>query len=227
MRNNERFIARWTAVSIIAQSSSAALAFIAVAASWAGVLPVIFLEALLLGVGQRWALRRASSGLERGWFAATVAGMILGRYLQFGADTSDAASTVAAWPSIAQIALGAVLGAVVGAVMAVPQAYVLTRRVPRAWRWIIVRSAVWSIALPALMVAGSWLAAVSGAGLAALVATMFGSFALVGAFVGLAEGIGLARLIRSAAGWQDRAADALMGRLTGSLTEPALGGRSK
>src|SRR5664279_2199476 len=179
MRNNERFIARLTAVSILSQSSSAVLAFIAVAASWAGVLPVILLEACLLGAGQRWALRRALPGLERGWFMATVAGMIVGRYVQFGADTSAAASTVAALPSLAQIIIGAVLGAVVGAIMAVPQAYALAGRVPRAWRWIVVRSAAWFVALPALMIAGSWLAAVSGAGLGVLVATMFGSFALV------------------------------------------------
>jgi hypothetical protein len=229
MRNNERFIARWAAVSIIAQSSSAALAFIAVAASWAGVLPVILLEACLLGAGQRWVMRRTAPGLERGWFAATVGGMVVGRYVQFGADTSVAASTVAAWPGLIQILLGAVLGSVVGALMAAPQAYLLAQRVPGAWRWIAVRSAAWSIALPALMVAGSWLAAVSGAGFAALVATMFASFAIVGAFVGLAEGIGLAYLIRAAAGWQKRETGTPggVGCFAGSLAGTILGGQSK
>jgi len=229
MRNNQRFIARWTAVSILAQSSTAVLAFIAVAASWAGVLPVILLEACLLGVGQRWALRRASVGLERGWLAATAAGMIVGRYVQFGADTSAAASTVAAWPSFVQIVVGAVLGSIVGAIMAAPQWYVLAGRVPRAWRWIVVRSAAWAAALPALMIVGSWLAAVSGAGLGVLVATMFGSFALVGAFVGLVEGIGLASLIRFAAGWESHTTDTPgnVGRLAGSLAGPTLGGQPK
>jgi hypothetical protein len=203
MRNNERFVLSWTVVSVVAQSVAAATAFVAAAISWSGVLPVILLEACLLGVGQRWILRRAMPGLERGWFVATVGGMLLGRYVQFGADTSSAAASIANWPAGLQLALGAVLGLLVGALMALPQAYVLAGRVPRAWLWVAVRAAAWSVALPSLMAAGAWLAQASTGGLAVLVATMFATFALVGMLVGLGEGIGLARLVGFAAGRQD------------------------
>jgi hypothetical protein len=229
MKNNERFVASWTVVSIVAQSASAATAFVAAAVSWAGILPVILLEACLLGIGQRWILRRALPGLERGWLGATVGGMLLGRYAQFGADISPAAASIANLPTGIQIALGAVLGFLVGALMAAPQAYLLAGRVPRAWRWIAVRGVAWSVALPSLMIAGVWLGQASTGGLAVLVAAIFGTFALVGTFVGLVEGIGLASLIRVAAGWQDhsRTASGAVGHLTGSLARTTAGGHPK
>jgi hypothetical protein len=227
MKNNARFVASWTLVSVVAQSISAAVAFAAVAVSLTAVVPVILLEACVLSAGQRWILRNVSVELERGWFVATVGGVVLGRYVQFSADSSAAAAAISTWPSTAQIFVGAALGAVVGALMAAPQAYVLARRVPRVWRWIAVRAAAWSVALPALMIAGSWLAAVSGAGLAVLAATMFTTFAVVGAFVGLVEGIGLAALIRFAAGWQDRPTIGAVSRLAGSLLRTTLEGKPK
>jgi hypothetical protein len=229
MKNSERFVTSWTVVSIVAQSASAATAFVAAAVSWAGILPVILLEACLLGIGQRWILRRALPGLERGWLGATVCGMLLGRYAQFGADASPAATSIANLPTGIQIALGAVLGFLVGALMAAPQAYLLVGRVSRAWRWIAVRGVAWSVALPSLMIAGVWLGQASASGLAVLVAAIFGTFALVGTFVGLVEGIGLASLIRVAAGWQDRSRTASgdEGHLTGSLARTTAGGHPK
>jgi len=110
--------------------------------------------------------------------------------------------------------------------MAVPQAFVLTGRVQRAWRWIGVRAVAWSIALPSLMLAGSWLADASGSGLAALVFAMFVTFALVGTLVGLIEGIGLVDLIRMSAGSRDRpsARSDDLSRCAPSLAGPMIGG---
>jgi hypothetical protein len=150
----------------------------------------------LLGFGQQWLLRRRSAGLERGWLKATVLGALLGRCLQFSADSGIGASLVSGWPIAVQIGLGAVLGALVGALMAAPQAVLLSRRVPRAWAWIGVRAVAWSIALPALMLAGAWLASISGNGLGALVCALLVTFALIGAFVGSLEGVALAALLR-------------------------------
>jgi hypothetical protein len=218
MRTNGRFVAGWTAVSILAQSACATLAFIAAAISPVGILPVILLEACLLGVGQRVILRRAAPGLERGWFAATLIGILAGRYVQFGADISPAAAAVANWPVVSQIALGAALGLLVGALMAIPQTWILAARLRHAWRWVAIRAVAWSIALPALMIAGSFLADASGGGFAVLVATMFATFALVGAFVGLVEGVGLAYLIGLPAGGPS--SDGGTGRLATSLAGP-------
>ncbi|MGD0472726.1 MAG: hypothetical protein ABSB70_05860 [Candidatus Velthaea sp.] len=140
--------------------------------------------------------RARSAGLERGWLKATVLGALLGRCLQFSADSGIGASLVSGWPIAVQIGLGAVLGALVGALMAAPQAVLLSRRVPRAWAWIGVRAIAWSIALPALMLAGAWLASISGNGLGALVCALLVTFALIGAFVGSLEGVALAALLR-------------------------------
>jgi hypothetical protein len=226
MRRYARFVASWAVVSLVAESSGAAVALAAAAVSWAGILPIIGLEACLLGFGQRWILRRQSSGLERGWVAATIGGTLLGRCLQFGADSGVAASIVFTWPVAMQIASGVALGALVGALMAIPQAFVLTGRVRRGWRWIGIRAIAWSIALPSLMLAGSWLADASGSGLAALVLAMFVTFALVGTLVGLIEGIGLACLIRMPAGSHDRPSTRTddLSRCTPSLASPMIGG---
>jgi hypothetical protein len=226
MRRYARFVASWAAVSLAAESTGAAVALVAAAVSWAAIFPIIMLEACLLGFGQRWILRRQSSGLERGWVAATIGGTLLGRCLQFGADSGVGASIVFSWPVALQIASGVVLGALVGALMAVPQAFVLAGRVRGSWRWVGIRASAWSIALPSLMLAGSWLADASGSGLAALVLAMFATFALVGTLTGFIEGIGLAFLIHRSAGSHDRPSMRTddLSRCRPSLAVPVIGG---
>jgi hypothetical protein len=206
MSKNTQFIASWAAVSIVAESTAAAVALVIAAVSWVGAIPVVLLEAFLLAGGQRWVLRGQHAGLERGWFFATLAGTLLGRSVQFAAEGSGIAATVAMTPTAVQAAFGALLGALVGALMAAPQAFILRRRIKQAGRWVAIRALAWSIALPSLLLAGVWIANMSAYGITGLVLAMFASFALVGAFVGLAEGYALTRLIRLVVDWQVRLA---------------------
>jgi hypothetical protein len=206
MSKNTQFIASWAAVSIVAESTGAAVALVVAALSWVGAIPVVLLEAFLLAGGQRWVLRGQHAGLERGWFFATLAGTLLGRSVQFAADGSGIAAAVAMMPTAVQAACGALLGALVGALMAAPQAFILRSRIKQAGRWVAIRALAWSIALPSLLLAGAWIANMSAYGITGLVLAMFASFALVGAFVGLVEGYALTRLIRLVVDWQVRLA---------------------
>ncbi len=206
MRKNTQFIASWAAVSIVAESTGAAVALVVAALSWVGAIPVVLLEAFLLAGGQRWVLRGQHAGLERGWFFATLAGTLLGRSVQFATEGSGIAAAVATMPTAVQAAFGALLGALVGALMAAPQAFILRRRIKQAARWVAIRALAWSIALPSLLLAGVWIANMSAYGITGLVLAMFASFALVGAFVGLVEGYALTRLMRLVVDWQVRLA---------------------
>ena len=207
MSKNTQFIASWAAVSIVAESTGAAVALVVAALSWVGAIPVVLLEAFLLAGGQRWVLRGRHAGLERGWFFATLTGTLLGRSVQFAAAGSGIATAVAMMPPTAvQAAFGALLGALVGALMAAPQAFILRSRIKQAGRWVAIRALAWSVALPSLLLAGTWIANMSAYGITGLVLAMFASFALVGAFVGLVEGYALSRLIRLVVDWQIRLA---------------------
>ena len=104
MSKNTQFIASWAAVSIVAESTGAAVALVVAALSWVGAIPVVLLEAFLLAGGQRWVLRGQHAGLERGWFFATLAGTLLGRSVQFAADGSGIAAAVAMMPTAVQAA---------------------------------------------------------------------------------------------------------------------------
>ena len=206
MSKNTQFVASWAAVSIVAESTAAAVALVVAAFWWVGAIPMVLLEAFLLAGGQRWVLRGQHAGLERGWFFATLAGTLLGRSVQFAAEGSGIAATVAMTPTAVQAAFGALLGALVGALMAAPQAFILRRRIKQAGRWVAIRALAWSIALPSLLLAGAWIANMSAYGITGLVLAMLASFALVGAFVGLVEGYALSRLIRLVVDWQIRPA---------------------
>jgi hypothetical protein len=206
MSKNTQFIASWAAVSIVAESTCAAVALVVAALSWVGAIPVVLPEAFLLAGGQRWVLRGRHAGLERGWFFATLTGTLLGRSVQFAAEGSGIAAAVAMMPTVVQAAFGALLGALVGALMAARQAFMLRRRIKQAGRWVAIRALAWSVALPSLLLAGTWIANMSAYGITGLVLAMFASFALVGAFVGLVEGYALSRLIRLVVDWQVRLA---------------------
>jgi hypothetical protein len=216
MSKNTQFVASWAAVSIVAESTGAAVALSVAAVSWAGAIPVVLLEAFLLAGGQRWVLRGRHAGLERGWFFATLAGTLLGRGVQFAAEGSGIAAAVATMPTAVQAAFGALLGALVGALMAAPQAFMLRRRIKQAGRWVAIRALAWSIGLPSLLLAGAWIANMSAYGITGLVVlAIFASFALVGAFVGLVEGYALSRLMRLVVDWQVRLAAMRRSRRSG------------
>jgi predicted anti-sigma-YlaC factor YlaD len=61
--------------------------------------------------------------------------------------------------------------------------------------WVAARALAWCIALPLLMLAGVWLAAVSSAGPSILILALLATFGAVAAFVGLIEGVVLERLL--------------------------------
>ena len=175
------------------------IAFLVPGVAWNTVIFVVLLEGLLLGFGQHLILRNIRPGLESGWFAATIAGTLVGRCVQFASDTGPFAAGVSDWNVAAQTGLGAVLGAVVGGVMALPQAMVLRNRVGRPVWWIAARALAWCIALPSLMLAGGSLTAVSGAAVPVLILVMLMTFGAAAGFVGLVEGIVLQRLLQKSA----------------------------
>jgi hypothetical protein len=193
------FVLSWLVVSAVSEAIAVCVAFIVPAVTLGSVVLVVLLEGLLLGFGQRWILRSVRPGLEKGWFAATMAGALLGRCVQFATDTGPYAAIVSEWDIAAQIGTGAVLGAFVGCIMALPQAIVLRNRVDRPVWWIAARALAWCIALPSLLLVGVLLAAVSGAGLPVVILALLMTFGVAAAFVGLVEGIVLERLLHSRA----------------------------
>ncbi|MDB5093887.1 MAG: hypothetical protein JWO85_1988 [Candidatus Eremiobacteraeota bacterium] len=131
---------RWVVVSAVVETIVVCIALVAEAESWGTVIGVALLEGLLLGFGQRWILRKARPRLADGWVAATIAGALLGRSVQFAADTGPYAAVVSEWNLAAQAALGAALGALVGAFMALPQAIILREQTHRPLWWIVARA---------------------------------------------------------------------------------------
>jgi hypothetical protein len=74
MKYNERLVASWIAVSIVAQTTGATVALIVAATPWAGILPIILLQACLLGVALRCMLRHVAAGRLAVSLAGTTAG---------------------------------------------------------------------------------------------------------------------------------------------------------
>jgi hypothetical protein len=190
-----RFVLSWVAVSAVTEVIAVCVALLVPAVTWGTVVLVVLLEGLLLGFGQRWILRSVRPGLESSWIAATMAGALLGRCVQFAADTGPYAAIVFEWNIAAQAGIGAALGALVGGIMALPQAVVLKNRVDRPVSWVAARALAWCIALPLLMLAGGGLAAVSSAGPSIVILALFATFGAVAAFVGSIEGVVFERLL--------------------------------
>jgi hypothetical protein len=195
-----RFVVRWVVISAVVETIAVCIVLATEAASWGTVIAVVLLEGLLLGFGQRWILRNARPRLADDWVAATIAGALLGRCVQFAADTGPYAAVVSEWNLAAQVALGAALGALVGALMALPQAIIMRGQTHRPLWWIAARAVAWCIALPSLILAGSAIAAVSNAGPVVLVLAILLTIGAAAAFVGLLEGVVLERLLGKQSG---------------------------
>jgi hypothetical protein len=200
--NETQLFVRWTLVSIVAETVGVAIALLVFTSVWEVVVAVAILEPLLLGLGQRWILRAAHPGLERGWLLATVLGAMLGRCVEIVADSPGVGGAISVLPPSLQPVLTTAAGALVGGLMAVPQAYVLRRHLEGTWLWIAVRAVAWAVAFPSLLLA------VAGASIArdiaqphtSLVPMLLVSCAVAGAFVGVVEGIAMERLIGT---WRD------------------------
>lgn len=191
-----RFVSGWIASSVVAVLLAVGVATAVLAQSLPFVLGVAAVEGLCLGVIQHVLLRRTAPALASRWAAATIAGALLGRACEFLVDTSRQASFVDSWSPIAQAAAVGTLGLAIGVLMAAPQALVLGRHIPGAWRWLAVRGGAWAIALMLLFASGSVLQTLSSAGPLVAIAAMVSIFAAVAAVTGALEGLGMAGMLR-------------------------------
>lgn len=145
------FVAAWIATSVVAETTAVLFGVLSIAINVPAVLAVAALEGLLLAIGQCALLvRPTGTWFTTAWAAATVAGAMLGRVVEYHADVRFGPETVQ-WTMPAQIAGGIALGFAVGAVMALPQALALRSRTERAWQWIAARGIAWAAALPLLL----------------------------------------------------------------------------
>lgn len=167
------------------------------AMTWPWVGACALIEGTLLGLGQGWLLHGKHGALVLRWTLATAAGVLAGRFIEYQADISSAATSMLAMPPALQILGGVVLGAVVGAASGSFQALLLRGTVDHPYRWIAVCSAAWALTLPALLIVGAatqqfmtlapWQAALG----------VMGLFVIVGTVVGAIEGAGLSWLLGS------------------------------
>lgn len=195
-RSDLRFIGAWALVSAAAVAAAVTVASATFAVTLPAVILVILLEGLVLGVGQRSILERRRSAIAHGWLLATILGVVIGRLVEFAADTGSASAAIARLPVAVQDAYGPLFGLLVGAVMALPQARLIALRMRGAGWWIAACALAWAGAFPLLRLALGVPAAHSGASPLEAFVTLLGIFAGVGALVGAIEATVMARLLR-------------------------------
>ncbi|HTJ27597.1 MAG TPA: hypothetical protein VMA36_15665 [Candidatus Limnocylindria bacterium] len=190
-----RFIGLWTATSIAGETSAVIAASFLAATTFVAVGLVVLLEALVLGVAQARLLGGVRRGIGRGWLAATIVGVGIGRFVQFATTMTNGNSIARGWPLALHYLSGVELGILVGACMAVPQAFVLMRDVGHVGWWIAARAGAWAIGVPLLMFGGETLSRWPNADPGAVVLAALGLFASVAAIVGAIEGVVMERLL--------------------------------
>jgi hypothetical protein len=194
---------RWAGIYALTECIVVFVASSTLATTWTGIAGCAVLEGTLLGLGQGLVLygrRRFQRVLT--WTAATLAGVLIGRLIEFTADTSQLAGSLLGANLAVQLLAGAALGACVGAASGMFQSTVLQRDVTAAYRWLLICSAAWALMLPALLLVGRVTAAVSSLPAAGAALALLAVFAAVGAAVGAFEGAGLAGLRRAPTPWR-------------------------
>ncbi len=181
-----RFISGWIGAAILASTVAVVAVTVFIGETITELLVVVIFEGACLGAAQQLLVKR-STGRTSGWFVATLAGVVLGRALQYELESSPWMAATYLWPHPMQIVSGACAGIIVGAVMALPQALALRGTIRRAGVWIATRAAstatafaflgfaqfvigVPQIAFPALfciLLVVAWIAAAAGASIEA------------------------------------------------------------
>jgi hypothetical protein len=196
-----RTIVCWAGAYAAIECMVVVLASLVVATAWPWVALCAAIEGALLGIAQGWLLRGiAGRQLIVAWTAATVAGTLLARGIEFAADNSPPAATILGSPLLVQIAAGALLGAAVGAASGSFQALLLRGTIDRPARWIAVCSAAWAVALPALLAVGVAAEGLSGIPMWRAATALFVLFGAIGALTGAIEGAGLVHLLATPSG---------------------------
>lgn len=159
-------------------------------------------EGVLVGIGQRWAMRSWFDELPWGyWIAATgggafvawTFGMVPSTLMSLGAEAAQAFAPD--MPDALQLLLAIPLGAVAGALLAFPQFLVLRRYLERAGRWIAANAAAWALGMPLVFLSAGGMPP----GLSPTVAAVrvLGTIAAAGAVVGAVHGWALVRMVGS------------------------------
>jgi uncharacterized membrane protein len=193
------FVVRWAGVYAVTECVVVIVASLTLATSWPWVALVATIEGALLGLAQGWLLRDVRPRFIRDWTLATIAGVLLGRAIEFAGDGSPLAALILTGPFVLQIVAGAALGALVGAAAGSLQAVLLRGSIRRPERWVAVCAVAWSVALPSLLLVGFATGQLSGAvPLWHAVVAILLLFAAIGATTGAIEGGALAAMLRAA-----------------------------
>ena len=194
------FVLRWAGAYAATECAVVIVASLALATSWPWVALVAIIEGALLGFVQGALLRDLGPHFIRDWTLATIAGVLLGRGIEFAGDSSPLAGAILAGPYALQVVAGAALGALVGAATGSFQALLLNHHVRRPALWIAACALAWCIALPALLLAGFATGQLSGSvPLWHAVVVILLLFAAIGAVTGAIEGGALVAMLRGAA----------------------------
>jgi hypothetical protein len=193
------FVVRWAGAYAATECAVVIVASLTLATSWPWVVLVAAIEGTLLGLVQGLLLRELRPHFVRDWTLATIAGVLLGRAIEFAGDGSALAATILSGPFALQIFAGAALGALVGAAAGSFQALLLRDYVRRPARWVGVCALAWAIGLPSLLLVGFATGQLSGSVPVwhAVVAILM-VFAAIGAVTGAIEGGALAAMLRAA-----------------------------
>ena len=157
-------------------------------------------EGVLVGIGQRWAMRSWYDELPWGyWIAATAGGafvawtfgLLPSTWMSLGADAAQ--GTAPEMSDALQLLLAVPLGAVAGAILAYPQFLVLRRYLRRAGRWIVANAAAWALGMPLVFFSAGRVSA--GLSPVAAAVRVLGTIAAAGVVVGAVHGWALVRMV--------------------------------
>jgi hypothetical protein len=136
---NSHFIAGWIGAAVVANIVAVTVVSIFAAESLPSLFVVALIEGACLGAMQRSLVHRRSSAV-RGWFFATLAGVVAGRIVQYALENGPWMPEIYRWPHLLQLVAGAGAGLAVGAVMALPQIPSLKGHVRSTGVWVVTRA---------------------------------------------------------------------------------------
>lgn len=136
---NSRFIAGWIGAAVFTNAVVVTTVSIFSAENLPAVFVVALIEGACLGAMQRTLLHRLSSGV-RGWFYATLAGVVAGRLVQYALESGPWMPEIYRWPHSVQLVAGAGAGLAVGTVMALLQVPALSGHTRHTSVWIAARA---------------------------------------------------------------------------------------
>jgi hypothetical protein len=186
-----RLVLEWMASYALCEMLVVLAAASIIATTWPLVTAIAILEGSLLGVFQGLLLYGRDRRGALAWALATIVGIGIGRLTEYAADVSPLASSLSASDVLVRIAAGTVLGAAIGVGSGSIQAIVLKAARPR-FLWALICGGAWAVALPLLLCAGAVMMRFSAAPPMLGILAILSIFGLIGAIVGLIEGVGMA-----------------------------------